>query len=716
MPDPAGAPTARKTRVFISYARADMAFADALVSALEQHDIEVLIDRRDLPYGEEWKPELLGFVHQSDAVVFIVSPHSIASRWCRWEVEQVKAESKRLVPIVLYTVPIEDLPPEIAAINLLPFEGTWNAALGARDSLSSQAEMLVKVLLANRAWTKEHSHLGELARRWHAAVASAGPGRGEVLLLRGDALSDAELWISRQPREAPEPSELQRTFIQESRKAEQARAERERKQLQKHERELNQREQRISQRTQQLVGIESARALEAQRYAGAMRIALAGEPSERDLANGLLPDPARRAQLASAAHHALCLGCFPVVLPGLRAIEDEVFAAIFSPDCNRLLTAGGNALQLWDIGSGTELSRFEHRNYVRRASFSADGKWLLAVCHNTAHVWNVADAVQSATLNHDTELDGAFFLPSHEHVVTAFADTAQLWDCRGRLIRSRTWRGTFEGELPGFSKAELEAAINIGLAECQAQRRHHSFSTDGLSVIAECLRDGVELRHAITGNQFNFVQCEHPLRVALSSDAQRVAAASMGGRVAIWDATNGTELTRVDHRGDIDVGAELGQGNATVAFSPDGTRLITTSLDGAARIWDAGSGAELLRLRHDGWVTGASFSPNGKLILTEAAGHVRVWDAVPSRELVHFCHGTLKYDWSSRAVFSRDASRVATVSDDNIARVWDAYSGSQLALLEHDETPGWPLFSDDNARLVSRSSKVYMFGTLQPAR
>ena len=88
-----GARADRKPIVFISYPRADMAFADAVVDALKARDIDVLIDRRDLPYGEEWKPELLDFVRRSDAVVFVVSTHSVGSRWCKWEVERVKAET-----------------------------------------------------------------------------------------------------------------------------------------------------------------------------------------------------------------------------------------------------------------------------------------------------------------------------------------------------------------------------------------------------------------------------------------------------------------------------------------------------------------------------------------------------------------------------------------------------------------------------------------------
>src|SRR5262245_59383688 len=90
-----------RLKVFISYSRKDTAFADRLVPALEARGFSVLIDRRDLPKLADWERELLGFIRQADTVVFIVSPHSISSKVCAWEIEQVRAHAKRLAPVVI---------------------------------------------------------------------------------------------------------------------------------------------------------------------------------------------------------------------------------------------------------------------------------------------------------------------------------------------------------------------------------------------------------------------------------------------------------------------------------------------------------------------------------------------------------------------------------------------------------------------------------------
>ena len=71
------------------------------------------------------------------------------------------------------------------------------------------------------------------------------------------------------------------------------------------------------------------------------------------------------------------------------------------------------------------------------------------------------------------------------------------------------------------------------------------------------------------------------------------------------------------------------------SFSADGSRIVTASLDGTARVWDARSGRQLTLIREsaDSPVEQASFSPDGKLIVTAGRdGNARIWN-VRSRSL-----------------------------------------------------------------------------------
>lgn len=111
-------PEAAKLIVFISYSRSDMAFADRLVAALHARGFACKIDRRHLEYGQKWQEMLADFIAEADTVVFVVSPRSIKSKWCRWELAQVAEKSKRVVPVIWEPVAPEPLPPEIGDWHL----------------------------------------------------------------------------------------------------------------------------------------------------------------------------------------------------------------------------------------------------------------------------------------------------------------------------------------------------------------------------------------------------------------------------------------------------------------------------------------------------------------------------------------------------------------------------------------------------------------------
>ena len=192
-------------KVFISYSRRDIMFADGLVAALEARGFDVLIDRRDLPALEDWERELGGFIRQCDTVVFIVSQNSISSKVCGWEIEQVRAYAKRLAPVVIVDIQGAEVPPEISRINYLFFTD---------ESLFEQrADELARALNTDVAWLKDHTRLAELARRWFEH------GKPDDLMIRGNDLDAATGWAARRPREAPVVTPLQLEFLAASRAA-----------------------------------------------------------------------------------------------------------------------------------------------------------------------------------------------------------------------------------------------------------------------------------------------------------------------------------------------------------------------------------------------------------------------------------------------------------------------------------------------------------------
>src|SRR4051812_12104200 len=109
-------------KVFVSYAREDLLFADQLVDALKATGFEPLIDRNRMTGGEESRDRLGALILECDTVAFVVTPDRIdPESFCPWEITEASRHSKRMIPILCRPLGEAVVPPRLKNLDYIFF-------------------------------------------------------------------------------------------------------------------------------------------------------------------------------------------------------------------------------------------------------------------------------------------------------------------------------------------------------------------------------------------------------------------------------------------------------------------------------------------------------------------------------------------------------------------------------------------------------------------
>ncbi len=297
-----------------------------------------------------------------------------------------------------------------------------------------------------------------------------------------------------------------------------------------------------------------------------------------------------------------------------------------------------------------------------------------------AHDFAVAQAVRATdgellVLPHDGLVARARFSPDGARVVTAGSDgEARLWDGK---------TGALLGKLPhGAPVARIAFSPDGALVAAATRfRKVVIWQLDGLRRLYELEVNGV------------------PQAVEFSPDGALLLTATTHDELVLWDARSGKRL-RVLHPAAPNEANSIG---APAAFSRDGTRVALGGVQGGpVRVWEVSSGREVAALAgHTERVTAVRFSPDGTRLVSSSYDDTAIVWRLDRKQREH----TLKHGGDVHSVsFSSDGERIATASDDRTAIVWDAGSGeAQLRLVGHEAGVTHAVFSPDD-RIIATTS------------
>ncbi|MGD1855297.1 MAG: TIR domain-containing protein [Leptolyngbyaceae cyanobacterium] len=735
--------------VFISYSSADADIARALNTALQSQGKTTWFDQESIAAGTaNFQREIYQGIELSDNIVFILSPRSVSSPYCRQEVEHGARFNKRFVTILHQPVSTADLHPELAKVQWLDFSQQ-------RGNFTTHFNHLIRILDTDRDHVQSHTKWLQRALEWQQKEKSPD------LLLRGAESTLATQWLqnAQTHQKTPAATQEQTAFITASQTALEAEIRRDKRQT------------RILQ--SMLVGMsalcliavgagaiawrkssslaldqdaeQTSRALITQPVEGlAQTLNLVGKnrtrlwemrPSVRSAlrnAVGITVEKNRLVGHKDAVWSAvyspdgqlIASGGFdrtirlwqpdgtPVGQP-FEGHTDEIWSVAFSPDGQTLASGSSDGtMRLWDLQCNLLGSPFEgHQGHVKTVAFSPDGRLLASGDQaGTVRLWNRQGEARSLQAEGESVVWSVAFSPDGTQLISGRENgQVQLWSTQGRLLKTLTGHTgaviavavSPDGQL--IASGDQDQIIRLWDAQgnlLQTLEGHTdsvislAFSPDSQWLISGgndntvrvWSREGQPVGPPLIGHEY------YVYSVAVSPDGQTILSGGEDWTLRLWDLPTALKRqARSIHQGAVNA----------MALHPETETLATGGDDATVRLWTNQGETGALPFRgHDAAVLSVDISPDGQTLVSGSADTtVKLWTR-GGREIA-----TLNQHQApvNAVAIHPTQSLLASGSDDRTIRLWDL-QGNPLAQLDgHDDTVNAVIFSPDGDLLVSGS-------------